>query len=184
MIAIDLPGSEPKSCFSDHSLVGPEHKKGDSASIMAGLERDVGGNRQRQRHCPAVLLQGHTETLRSCQGAHLDPRASPPARCSEPGGGRSAARRDGDEGLLVISGAAIGQRLKPRALEIEPLAVARIAPPDDLVDKTTIGVELVKGARAAQQQRISIAFFRWPCELSIAPFSCARPGLLRLGVMR
>src|SRR5690349_24005604 len=46
-----------------------------------------------QRHCPAVLLQGHIETPRSCRGAHLDPRASPPARCSEPGGGRSAAHR-------------------------------------------------------------------------------------------
>src|SRR5438270_3970960 len=46
--------------------------------------------------CAAVLLQDHTETPRSCRGAHLDPRASPPARCSEPAGGRSAARR-GDE---------------------------------------------------------------------------------------
>ena len=67
-----------------------------SLSVMAGLDRDVGGNRQRQRHCTAVLLQDHTETPRSCRGAHLDPRASPPARCSEPGGGRSAAHR-GDE---------------------------------------------------------------------------------------
>src|SRR5947208_10422534 len=47
-------------------------------------------------NCTAVLLQNYTETPRSCRGAHLDPRASPPARCSEPGGGRSAARR-GDE---------------------------------------------------------------------------------------
>jgi len=31
MIAIDLPGSEPKSCFSNQSLVEPEHKKSDSA---------------------------------------------------------------------------------------------------------------------------------------------------------
>ena len=37
------------------------------------LGLDVGGNRQRQRHCPAVLLQGHPETPRSCRGAHLDP---------------------------------------------------------------------------------------------------------------
>jgi integrase len=27
---------------------------------MAGLDRDVGGNRQRQRHCTAVFLQDHT----------------------------------------------------------------------------------------------------------------------------
>ncbi len=73
------------------------HRRGcPSLSVVAGLDRDDGGNRQRQRHCPAVLLQGHTEAPRSCRGAHLDPRAAPPARCSEPGGGRSAARR-GDE---------------------------------------------------------------------------------------
>src|SRR5215470_13525234 len=67
------------------------HRRGcPSLSVMAGLDRNVGGNRQRQRHCPAVLLQGHPETPRSCRGAHLDPRAAPPARCSEPGGGRSA----------------------------------------------------------------------------------------------
>src|SRR5690242_14328940 len=51
------------------------HRRGcPSLSVMAGLERDVGGNRQRQRHCPAVLLQGHTATPRSCRGAHLEPR--------------------------------------------------------------------------------------------------------------
>ncbi len=49
-------------------------------------------DRQRQCHCPAVLLQGHAEAPRSCRGGRLDPRASPPARCSEPGRGRSAAR--------------------------------------------------------------------------------------------
>ena len=34
--------------------------------LWLGLDRDVGGNRQRQRHCTAVLLQDHTETPRSC----------------------------------------------------------------------------------------------------------------------
>src|SRR6516225_5979986 len=64
------------------------HRRGcPSLSVMAGLDRDVGGNRQRQRHCPAVLLQGHPETPRSCRGAHLDPRASPPSRCSQSGRG-------------------------------------------------------------------------------------------------
>ena len=44
------------------------------------------------------------KTPRSCRGAHLDPRASPPARCSEPGGGRSAARRS-DEHQAASSAA-------------------------------------------------------------------------------
>src|SRR5690242_12012106 len=34
------------------------HRRGcPSLSVMAGLDRDIGGNRQRQRHCTAVLLQ-------------------------------------------------------------------------------------------------------------------------------
>jgi hypothetical protein len=43
------------------------------------------------------------------------------------------------------------QRLQGRALEIQPLAVASIAPADDLVDKAAIGFEGVEIARAAQQ---------------------------------
>ena len=46
------------------------------------------------------------------------------------------------------------QRLQGRALEIQPLAVASIAPADDLVDKAAIGFEGVEIARAAQQQRV------------------------------
>src|SRR6202030_3660839 len=41
-----------------------------------------------------------------------------------------------------------------RALEIQPLAVASIAPADDLVDEATIGLERVEIARPAQQQRV------------------------------
>ena len=33
------------------------------------------------------FFKGHTETPRSCRGAHLDPRASPPSRCSQSGRG-------------------------------------------------------------------------------------------------
>ncbi len=57
-------------------------------------------------------------------------------------------------GLLVIRSAARRQYLQRRALEIEPLAVARIAAADDLVDKAAIGVERVEVARSAQQRRI------------------------------
>src|SRR5690349_22662505 len=70
---------------------------------MAGLDRDIGGNRQRQRHCTAVLLQDHTETPRSCRGAHLDPRASSPARCSEPGGGRLLAAATNIKHRAILS---------------------------------------------------------------------------------
>jgi hypothetical protein len=44
--------------------------------------------------------------------------------------------------------------LQGRALEIEPLAVASIATPDDLVDKAAIGLQVVEVARSAQQQPV------------------------------
>ena len=41
------------------------------------------------------------------------------------------------------------QRLQGRPFEIQPFAVARIAAPDDLVDKAAIGFERVEITRAA-----------------------------------
>ena len=68
--------------------------------------------------------------------------------------GEPAGRGDGDDRLLVIRRAVRRQRLQRRALEIQPLAVARIAPADDLVDKASIGLERIEIARTAQQQRV------------------------------
>src|SRR5260370_21201834 len=65
-----------------------------------------------------------------------------------------AGRSDGDDGLLVIRRPARRQRLQGRALEIEPLGVARVAPPDNLVDEAAIAIQGVEVARPAQQQRI------------------------------
>ena len=81
--------------FAD--FLGPVCRQGHprgcpSLSVVAGVDRDDGTDRQCQCHGPAVLLQGHAEAPRSCRGGRLDPRASPPAHCSEPGRDRSAAR--------------------------------------------------------------------------------------------
>jgi hypothetical protein len=46
--------------------------------------------------------------------------------------------------------------LQGRALQLEPLPVASIAAPDDLVDEAAIGIERVEIARAAQQQRVRL----------------------------
>ena len=46
------------------------------------------------------------------------------------------------------------QRLQGRPFEIQPLTVASIAAPDDLVDKAAISLEGVKIAQSAQQQRV------------------------------
>jgi|ERR1700736_6177083 hypothetical protein len=40
------------------------------------------------------------------------------------------------------------------ALEIEPLGIARVAPPDNFVDEATISIQGVEVARPAQQQRV------------------------------
>jgi len=44
--------------------------------------------------------------------------------------------------------------LQRRALEIEPLGVACVAAPDNLVDEAAIDVQRVEIARPAQPQRI------------------------------
>ena len=98
--------------------------------------------------------------------------------------GEPAGRGDGDDRLFVIRGPMCRQRLQGRPFEIQPLAVASIAAPDDLVDKAAISLEGVKIARSARNSASSIARFRWPCGLSIEPFSCAKPRLLRVGAMR
>jgi hypothetical protein len=76
------------------------------------------------------------------------------------------------------------QRLQGRALVIEALAVASIASPDDLVDEAAIGLERVESRDPRSNSASSMARFRWPCGLSIDPFSCAKPRLLRVGSMR
>jgi len=57
----------------------------------------------------------------------------------EPAGGG-----DGDDRLLIIRRPPRRQRLQRRTLELEPLAVASIAAPDNLVDEAAIAIERVE----------------------------------------
>ena len=66
----------------------------------------------------------------------------------------AAARRDGDDLLLVIGRPALGQRSEPRPLQLDPLAIVGIAPADDLVDEAAVGIQIVEVPAAAQQQRV------------------------------
>jgi hypothetical protein len=59
------------------------------ATSCAGVDRNDGTDRHRQSQCRAILLQGHAEAQRSCPRSRVDPRASPPARCSQPRRARS-----------------------------------------------------------------------------------------------
>ena len=76
--------------------------------------------------------------------------------------GEPAGRGDGDDRLLVIRRAVRRQRLQDRALKIQPLAVASIAPADDLVDEAALPFERVEIARPAQQQRVLDRLPSWP----------------------
>jgi hypothetical protein len=80
-----------------------------------------------------------------------------------------AGRGDGDDGLLVIRRPVRRQRLQGRALEIEPLGIACVAPPDNLVDEAAISIERVEVARPAQQQRVLDRLF----EMTVRTFDRA-----------
>jgi hypothetical protein len=66
----------------------------------------------------------------------------------------AAGRGNDDDRLLVIGRPARRQFFQGRTLEIEPLGVARVAPPNDLVEEAAISLQRGEIARAAQQQRI------------------------------
>jgi len=122
-----------------------------------------------------IVVQPHAQAMSDQPGGH---------RIEHFFEGEPAGRGDGDDGLFVIRRPVRWQCLQHRPLEIEPPAVARIAAPDDLVDKAAIGLERIKVRDPRRNSASSIARFRWPCALSIEPFSCAKPRLLRVGSMR
>ena len=85
--------------------------------------------------------------------------------------GEGAGGGDVDMGLLVIGGLALRQVFQFGPLLVDPLGVASIAAPDDLVDEPPPAGKIVEVARGAQQKGVVSALFKWPCELSIEPFS-------------
>jgi hypothetical protein len=87
-----------KVCRFPGPVCRQDHRRGcpSLSVVVAGVDRNDGADRQRQCHCPAVLLQGHAEARRSCRRGRVGARAAPPSRCSQPGRGRPASRI-GDE---------------------------------------------------------------------------------------
>ena len=73
--------------------------------------------------------------------------------------------------------------LERLALAVDPPGVAGIAAADDLVDEAAIGSEIIELGVPRSSSASAIARLRWPCELSIAPFSWAMPRLLPVGRM-
>ena len=120
----------------------------DVAALAAGMRAAAAQRHQRCRTEEAfepIVIETHAQTVADQPRRH---------RIEHLLEAEAAGRGDGDDRLLVIGRPARRQRFQGRALEIEPLGVARVAPPDDLVDEAAIGGERVEVARAAQQQRI------------------------------
>ena len=98
--------------------------------------------RRAEKAFEPIVIKAHTEAMADQARGH---------RIEHLLEDESAGRGDGDDRLLVIRRPVRRQRLQCRALEIEALTVASIAPPDDLVDEAAIGIESVEIARTAKQ---------------------------------
>ena len=95
-----------------------------------------------------------------------------------------AARGNAHARFLIVRCSALWQLLERRAFNLDAPAVASVAAPHDLVDQASVGGKLGELSRAPQQQLVLDRLLQMAVgALSIAPFSCARPGLLRDGVM-
>ncbi len=67
----------------------------------------------------------------------------------------AAARRDQDARLLIVGRASLGEWLERRALDLDALAIASVAPSDHLVNEAAVGGKIREVARAAQQQLVA-----------------------------
>jgi hypothetical protein len=140
----------------------------DNMAVLAAGTRPPAAQRHQRRRAEEafepVVVEPHAKPMADQARGHRIEHFSE----DEPAG-----RSDGDDGLLVIGCPARRQRLQGRALEIEPLADASIAPSDNLVDEAAIGLERVEIARSAQQQRVL------ECSLQMAVRAFDRPVLVR-----
>ena len=149
----------------------------DVAVLAVGMRAAATQRHQRRRAEEAfepVIVEPHAQPMADQTRGH---------RVEHPLEDEAARRGDADDRLLVIRRPTRRQPLQGRALEIEPLGVARVAPPDDLVDEATIGIQVDEVARAAQQERVLDRLLEMAMWLSIEPFSCATARLLRVGSM-
>jgi len=151
----------------------------DDVAVLAGGVRPPAAQRHQRRRAEEafepVVVEAHAKAMTDQARGHRIEHFSE----DEPAG-----RGDGDDGLLVIRRPARRQWLQGRALEIEPLGVARVAPPDDLVNEATVGIQGVEVARPAQQQGVLDRLLKMAVRAFNEPFSCATPRLLRVGSMR
>ncbi len=117
--------------------------------VLAVSVRPAAAQRHQRRRTEKafqpVIIKAHPQPMTDQARGH---------RIEHPLQDEAAGRGDGDDRLFIIGGPARRQRLQGQALEIETLLVARVAPPDDLVDEAAIRIQVGEVARPAQQQRI------------------------------
>ena len=86
-------------------------------------------------------------------------------------------------GLVMIGGAPRRQPAQFGALQGDQLLAPGVAAADQVGDPVAIGSRLSKSVLPRSSRAWATARLRWPCWLSIAPFSWATPRLLRVGCM-
>jgi hypothetical protein len=69
----------------------------------------------------------------------------------------------------MIGGPSLGQWLERRALDLDPLAIASVAPPDRLINEAPVGGKVRELMRAAQQQFVTCSRPRRYALISICP---------------
>jgi hypothetical protein len=68
----------------------------------------------------------------------------------------AAARCDGDDLLLPVSSAPLGKNAKERTLQRDAFAITGVAPADNLIDETAIGIDVADIAAAAQELCVNV----------------------------
>ena len=144
------------------------------------------------RGCPPALArQGQLVGVPQMEFQPVVKNADPEPVADQPRGNgvehlledEAAGRGDGDGGVLPIRGAHRRQVAKRAAFGPDGLRPAGIAASDDPGHEGAIRVDIGKVLRPPQARASATSRLRWPCALSIAPFSWATPRLLREAVI-
>src|SRR5690606_21146534 len=106
--------------------------------LAAGLSAPSGQRHQRRaadEDIETIIIKAHTQPVADKPGRH---------GVKDLAQGEAAAARDPHYDLLEVAGAHLRQWLQHGAFGIDALALAGIAPADDLINEAAIGVKIVK----------------------------------------
>jgi hypothetical protein len=120
----------------------------DMVELAAGLPpstADRHHGRRAQETFEPIIVEMHAQAM-----------ANQPGGCGveHPAQDEAAAGGDRDARLLVIRRSSLRERLETGALDLDALAVARVAAPYHLVNETPVAGKILEVARAARQQRV------------------------------